>query len=258
MAMFWAYGRHSTDKQSLTEESQREQLENYWKLHLKPKGVEWGGFLYDAAKSGSIPLTERPKGKELWVLAQPGDHVAWAKLDRAFRSVTDGSATMNLLKAKGIIVHSIDLNLDTSTPMGAFIFHVLLAFAELERCHASTRTSEAMAIRKSNGLAYCGMTPIGWKIRPDAYGSTVVPDLDERAFVAQLHESWKGGETVEKIVLRLGYEGRKRSGKGKRRGWSARTVKRAFVALHDGFPNKPGVDHRRFKPRSRHVLGPAT
>jgi DNA invertase Pin-like site-specific DNA recombinase len=254
MATFWAYGRHSTDKQSLTEESQREQLENYWKLHLKPKGVEWGGFLYDAAQSGGTPLTERPKGRELWVLAQPGDHVGWAKLDRAFRSVTDGSATMHLLKQKGVIVHSIDLSLDTSTPMGGFIFHVLLAFAELERHHASTRTSEAMAIRKSTGLAYCGMTPIGWKILPNAYGATVVPDLEERAFVAQLFASWQAGESIEAIVLRLGYEKRTRSGKGKRRGWSHRTVKRAFVAMHDGFPKKAGVDHNRFKPRSGEVL----
>lgn len=246
MATFWAYGRHSTDKQSLTEESQREQLENYWRLHLKPRGVEWGGWLYDAAKSASIPLTERPKGRELWVLAQPGDHVGWAKLDRAFRSVNDGSQTMSLLKSKGVVVHSIDLSLDTSTPMGAFIFHVLLAFAELERCHASTRTAEAMAIRKSNGLAYCGFTPIGWKILNNAYGATVVPDAEERAFVAALYEAWQRGETIEKIVLRLAREGRTRCGKGKRRGWSHRTVKRAFVALHDGFPRKAGVDHRRF------------
>ena len=161
--LFYAYGRHSTDKQALTEEVQKAQLQNYWRLHLEPKGVGWGGWLYDKAQSASKPLTDRVSGRELWLRAQPGDHVGWAKLDRAFRSVRDGSHTMGLFKERGIFIHSIDLSIDTSTPMGGFVLHVLLAFSELERQYASIRTKEALATLRSHRLPHLAAAPIGWK-----------------------------------------------------------------------------------------------
>jgi DNA invertase Pin-like site-specific DNA recombinase len=33
---------------------------------------------------------------------------------------------------RGVQTHSIDLRIDTSTPMGQFVLHILIAFAELE------------------------------------------------------------------------------------------------------------------------------
>ena len=232
MATFWAYGRHSTDKQAITQEVQKQQLEHYWRLHLEPNGVAWGGFLYDSAQSASKPLTERPKGRDLWVLAQPGDHVGWSKLDRAFRSVRDGSTTMNLLQAKGVIVHSIDLHLDTSTPMGACVFHVLLAFAELERCQASTRTAEAIAVRRTSGLVYAASPPIGWKYVKGVGGKRAVPDPEERTKVEEWFRMYQGGMTLEGLYLRVFREGHRRG----KRGWHVKTIRRAFSAMAEGYP----------------------
>jgi len=109
--------------QGLTQEVQEKQLRAYYEAVLQSEGVLWGGFFYDKATSGGTPLTEREEGRRLWALAQPGDHVGWSKLDRAFRSVRDGAHQMHLFKQRGVHTHSIDLRIDTSTPMGQFVLH---------------------------------------------------------------------------------------------------------------------------------------
>lgn len=247
MAKFWAYGRHSTDKQGITQEVQEQQLRRYYEFTLKPKGVVWGGFLYDAAQSAKKPLTERPKGRELLVLAQPGDHVGWAKLDRAFRSVRDGATTMPMFKDKGVSIHSLDLQLDTSTPMGACILHVMLAFAELERGATSVRTAEVTARLRETEQVYTSSSPIGWKYARTATSCRLVPDPDERDMVEQLWHRWDNGEAIESLQLDLLKRGVKRMG----RNWSNKTIKRAFVARIDGYPKKI-VDGKRFN--SGHII----
>jgi len=83
-------------------------------------------------------------------LRERGDHVGWSKLDRAFRSVRDGAQQMHLFREHGVHTNSIDLKIDTSTPMGQFVLHVLVAFAEWEHQEASLRTKirRALAARE--------------------------------------------------------------------------------------------------------------
>ena len=78
----YGYGRASTGKQELTEEIQRRAVEEYYRTHLKPQGVEWGGWHYDAATSGDKAFTEREHGLSLWVMAQRGDYIVASKSDR--------------------------------------------------------------------------------------------------------------------------------------------------------------------------------
>jgi hypothetical protein len=73
MAKVYGYGRHSTDKQGLTEGAQRETVETYIRQHLA--GVEYGGWLYDSAVSGAEPLFSREQGGRLGTLLEPGDEV---------------------------------------------------------------------------------------------------------------------------------------------------------------------------------------
>ena len=39
----YGYGRHSTAKQEFTRAAQLAKVKAYWRQHLKPKGVRWGG-----------------------------------------------------------------------------------------------------------------------------------------------------------------------------------------------------------------------
>jgi len=234
MAKFFAYGRHSTAKQGITEEVQRKRLEDYWGLHLQPQGVEWGGWYYDAAVSAGKPMTERPKGLELWALCQPGDHVGVAKLDRAFRRMKDAVTTMSLFDSKQVKFHLLDVRVDTSTPIGQCMLSILVAFAQLERDLASERTRDALAAKRERGDVHSPAPPIGWRyIR----GKMQV-NQQEREMIEGLYAEYEAGSSIEAIYLRLRSRGIKRHG----RGWHVKTVRRAFAARAAGYPKTAAPD----------------
>lgn len=229
MPKAWGYGRHSTDKQGLTEEAQREKVEAYIKTHLPD--CEYGGWIYDSAVSGKKPMFEREQGRNLLTLAQPGDHLVWAKLDRAFRSVVDGAGTLAMLAARKVYVHSLDLGLDTSTAIGRCISTVMLAFAELEREYASDRTREAMQVRKRAGRPNNGVAPVGWKKIGKKASSYYAPDTEERAQVDRILQLRSGGMSYEEITIKMRGiirpSGRK---------WNHNSVRLACLAARRGFP----------------------
>lgn len=229
MAMVYGYGRHSTGKQSLSEEAQRHKVEHHISVML-PEHT-YAGWLYDGATSGKTSLFEREQGRNLWLLAQPGDHIVWAKLDRAFRSVADGATTLEMLRAKGVFVHSLDLGLDTSTPTGRFISTVMLAFAELERECIGDRTREGLAAKKRSGKPYTHHTPIGWrKVGKKRYGQWL-PCEREREQVRRIVHMREHGISLKGVVHTLrdtprpnGYY------------WNRNSVCRAVKAFRAGFP----------------------
>lgn len=229
MATVFGYGRHSTDKQSLTEEAQRTRVESYVTSALPH--LVYGGWFYDPAVSGKKPLFERPEGRNLLALAQPGDHLVWAKLDRAFRSVVDGASTLAMLAHKGVFVHSLDLGLDTSTAVGRCVCTVMLAFAELEREYASERTQEALSAKRRAGLPAGTGVPTGWKKVGKGRDARFVPDQSERDQVATIVALRSAGESHEGIVMRM--RGTRRPNG---REWHRAAVRRAIQAAALGFP----------------------
>lgn len=201
MKKAFGYCRASTGKQSLTFDAQKQQIERYYEQKLKGEGYEWGGFFEDKATSGGKPFTEREQGLKLWVTAQPGDAIVWSKMDRAFRSVRDGANTLHLLKTKGIAIHSIDINLDTSTALGEFVCHLLMLLGELERSWVSSRTKEAFEARRRNGQPVGRSTPAGW--RSLGVGKSRVLDVDphERALLDLAHKKYLAGTSIERICF---------------------------------------------------------
>lgn len=233
MATVYGYGRHSTNKQGLTEDAQRSKVEAHITAHLSEH--DYGGWLYDRAVSGKKPLCEREEGRKLWVLLQPGDHVVWAKLDRAFRSVVDGASTMQLLTAKGVFIHSLDLGLDTSTAIGRCISTVLLAFAELEREYASQRTKDGLGAKRQRGKPYTRAAPIGWKKIGTKGDSYWLPDHEEREQVQRIVDMRAGEASLEEIVLAFHRVNLRRPDG---HFWNVNSVTRALVAAEHGFPKR--------------------
>jgi len=229
MTHVYGYGRHSTDKQGLTEEAQRTKVEEYIRRQLPD--ITYGGWLYDSSTSGSRPLFERPSGQQVEKLLQAGDHIAWARLDRAFRSVIDGATTMAELGRRGVFVHSLDLGLDTSTAVGRCVCTVMLAFAELEREYACARTRDALRVKREAGLPYGRFTPIGWVRQGRRQASRFVPSADERRQAACISQLRHDGMSLEAIVERM---------RGLRRPngqmWNCNTVRRAIAAHAAGYP----------------------
>lgn len=233
MAKCYGYGRHSTAKQGLTKDAQHERCLSYWKYHLEPDGVEWGGFFYDEATSGKKPMSERREGMMLYFMAQKGDHVVTAKYDRCFRSALDGMIHLKAFEDRGITFHSEKEKIDTSTAMGRAFRTMLLAMAEVERDLASERTIEIQESLKAQGKPHCKGCPIGWKIVRLSTGREYRVDEDERRLAKEMYERWASGHSYDRIS---GWATRQTEFPTKRGYSFANKVKWAVLAYQYGFP----------------------
>jgi DNA invertase Pin-like site-specific DNA recombinase len=199
IAVCYGYGRHSTAKQEMTREAQEFRVTEYYERNLRPHGVRWGGFFYDAATSARVPFSERESGRVVHAVACPGDHIVVAKLDRPFRSLRDGVVSMEQWNDRGVNFHSLDLQVDTSTPMGRFFRTILLAVAELEREFARERTTETALARQRMGLPHSRGCPVGWKIVGSGAGRRYKADEDERTLIdamAGMKEEGYGNDDI--------------------------------------------------------------
>ena len=238
---FHGYGRHSTDKQGVTEDVQRKAVERYYEVELMPKGIGWGGWHYDKAKSAGIAFTERPAGLALWTLLQPGDHVGWHKMDRAFRSVHDGCRNMEMLKTKGVIVHSLDLRIDTSTPLGKFFQTVMLAVAELEKDFIGTRTTEAIQMLRESNRPWGKCCPMGWRITGTKAkkNKRFVPAPVERDLIDRVIQLRLQGTSWNEITW-WSYSQTEFESK---RSWHLESLRWAVLARQHGFPIECATYH---------------
>lgn len=197
----YAYGRHSTAKQELTKDAQAFRCREYFDRQLAHTGAIWGGFFYDPATSAKIPFTERDKGRTIHMMAQPGDHIVVAKLDRPFRSLRDGIVSMEQWHDRGVFFHSLDLQVDTSTPIGRFFRTILLAVAELEREFTRERTRETILLRQRQGAPYSRGCPVGWRIIGEPPHRQYKPDEQERLLVEEMVRMRKAGTSYDDIAL---------------------------------------------------------
>jgi putative DNA-invertase from lambdoid prophage Rac len=234
MPKFYGYCRASTAGQQYTFEAQQKAITQAYESKYKVEGYEWGGFYEDKATSGGKPFTERPKGLALWVTAQSGDMICWAKMDRAFRNVFDATTLLEMFSTKGVKMLSLDIALDTGTALGKFVMHLLASVAELEREWIRTRTKDALAIRQEKGLPHSRRPPIGWKKRPDGWW---VHDDAERKLIDWAIDLNATGVSWDKIVERLRVEGiRRANGDRYHQPWFHYAVK----AKAAGYPGRDG------------------
>jgi len=76
--------------------------------------------------------------------------IVW-KLDRLGRSLKDLIETLNLLKDQGVDFISLTEHIDTTTPGGKLIFHLMGALAEFERDLIRERTNAGLAAARARG-----------------------------------------------------------------------------------------------------------
>src|SRR5215467_7919093 len=94
---------------------------------------------------------ERKGLEDLLAFVRPGDTVIVWKLDRLGRSLKDLIETLNLLKDRGIDFISLTEKIDTTTPGGKLIFHLMGALAEFERDLIRERTNAGLAAARARG-----------------------------------------------------------------------------------------------------------
>lgn len=75
-----------------------------------------------------------------------------SKLDRLSRSLLDFAGLMARAEREGWRLVVLDMAIDTTTPSGALMAHVMSAFSEYERRLIGSRTSAALQQLKSQGV----------------------------------------------------------------------------------------------------------
>ncbi len=106
----------------------------------------------DLASAGDL------RGRRQWrrlldlALSQKIDLVVVWKLDRAFRSVVDGATTLQTLRAARCGIRSLQEPwIDTTTPIGEALYHITLAWAQLEKRQLTERVKAGMERARSEG-----------------------------------------------------------------------------------------------------------
>jgi DNA invertase Pin-like site-specific DNA recombinase len=80
------------------------------------------------------------------------DGLVVAKLDRLSRSMLDFTSVMAKAQKQGWALVALDCAVDTTTPAGEAMAHVLATFAQFERRLIGQRTREALAVKKKQGV----------------------------------------------------------------------------------------------------------
>lgn len=104
-------------------------------------------FIEKASAAGR----HRPVYERVTNSLERGDILVIWDLDRAYRSAKDALNELDALRKRGIDVRIINFNLDTTTPMGRFVFTMMSALAEFERSTLSQRTKEGIAAARRRG-----------------------------------------------------------------------------------------------------------
>lgn len=100
-------------------------------LQLDALKREKCGRIYEEKASGA--KTDRPELMRLLDNARKGDVVVVWKLDRLARSLRQLIDTTVMLNERGVELHSLTENINTTTPSGKLTFHIFAALAEFER-----------------------------------------------------------------------------------------------------------------------------
>jgi putative DNA-invertase from lambdoid prophage Rac len=165
----------------------------------------------DPGVSGSIPLEQRPAGKELLEVAKPGNVVCAAKLDRMFRSASDALVTAERLKEQGIHLILFDLGADpvTANGMAKCFFTMASAFAELERFRIGERMVAGKEQKKARNGHIGGIAPYGYRVVGAKRESKLEPVPEEQALIKTVIKLAGQKQSSWLIAKRLNAEGRK-------------------------------------------------
>jgi DNA invertase Pin-like site-specific DNA recombinase len=185
MPITWGYARVSTEEQGAGLAAQKQAI--------LQAGVDERFLRVDEGVSGTLFGADRPALDALLKEVRASDTVVVYKLDRLGRSVRGvvnliANLTQQKVELKVLVEH-----IDTTTPHGKFMLHILLALAEMERDMISSRTKAALAEIKRTGIGKNG--------EPVKIGRA---EKVSAADVERMRELMEAGAKVSDIARRYG------------------------------------------------------
>jgi DNA invertase Pin-like site-specific DNA recombinase len=144
------YGRVSTSEQGVSGlglDAQR---------HAVVQAAEqrgWGPVCWHQDTASGASLQQRPALAALLDrLDRDGGTLVVAKLDRLSRSVSDLAQLLARAQQRGWTLVLLDTGVDTTTPAGGLVAHVVAATAQYERELIAARTRDALAQARARGV----------------------------------------------------------------------------------------------------------
>jgi DNA invertase Pin-like site-specific DNA recombinase len=137
-SMNFGYARVSTDEQTTAAQVEA----------LKAAGCEDHNIFKESISGGS---RDRPELNRILEYARKGDVLVVWKLDRLSRSLSDLLFILDKLEHRGVAFKSLTESIDTSSPAGKLIMHVIGAFAEFERGIIRERTKLGLQRARAHG-----------------------------------------------------------------------------------------------------------
>jgi DNA invertase Pin-like site-specific DNA recombinase len=138
--MLIGYMRVSSDTDRQTTDLQRDALLD--------AGVDPGHLFADKASGAR---DDRPGLQQVLACVRAGDCLVVWKLDRLGRSLPHLLQIVSTLQAQGVAFRSLTEQMDTTTPQGAFLFHVFGVLAQYERALTQERIKAGLAAAKRRG-----------------------------------------------------------------------------------------------------------
>jgi len=96
-------------------------------------------------------LASRPEWDACMEYLRPGDVLVITRLSRAMRSLKDMLVVAADLNERGIQLKVLKQDIDTTTPTGRLVFHVLAAIDEFQRELIVENTYEGLAAARARG-----------------------------------------------------------------------------------------------------------
>ncbi len=196
------YIRVSTEDQAregISLDNQRDRI----KVYCHYKGLDLVDVIEDAgisgginkARDGFINLLDRIEQGDI-------DSIILYSLERLSRDMLTLLALERLLNEYDVDLHTVDGQVDTSTPDGFMSFAMKAFLGEMERRQVKYRTKKALEYKKSNGEVV-GSIPYGFRRQ----GKDLLPNLTEQAVIKTINKMYASGTRLVDIVNYLNDRG---------------------------------------------------
>lgn len=230
--MIYGYARVSTDDQSDSLAAQIDKI-NTW---VQTQEIPFGGIYVDEDVSAyRVWLVDRPEGKKLSDVLQPGDVVCIAAQDRLFRSVADSALTYEKWKNLGVKMFDLSKGRYIDSVDDETMFQLLAVIANDFSRRAGYRVKAVYDHRKKMGLPYHRLRPCGWVRKGDVY----VECPEERALADRISAWKKEGYSWWQIAVKVYDSGARRPQVWKASGvYHESDCKRLWLAARAGYPKQ--------------------
>ena len=127
------------------------------------------------------------------------DAIVFWKLDRLSRSSVEAGQIAERCKEAAVDLVATDMDLDTTSAGGEFIYTLMAAAAQMESRRTSERSRSMTAYKRERG-EWLGRPPYGWKV----HDKRLVTDRQQQAAIRRAARTFVAGGTYGEAAQTLG------------------------------------------------------